>query len=376
MKPRRILVGEGSAEPTTGLLVALELFSPAPIEFVFGVRRAQEGLQSIDRPGVTLVAGFPGRGLSHFRQPSKACNLSAYQISRLMAAGRLPADALVVVATPPAVDGSRSLGTVNGYLQAAIDRAPLVIVEEDPNLPVIAGAARIPSQQPVHVIPHVPVAYRPLSREADEIDHACAEHIAALIDDGVTLQIGVGGIIEALAQTLRRKRDLRVITGAIGTTVRSLHEHGCLAPDQSILGSALVGDSDLMSWASGTPDIRLVQSMAVHNPRWLAQHRGFHSVNAAISVDLCGNVNSEWAGGRRVSGRGGAPDFARGAYLSRDGATVVAVRADRPTCLVERLHKPTIPAAHVSYVACERGVADLRGKSATQRAAALERLLA
>jgi acyl-CoA hydrolase len=122
--------------------------------------------------------------------------------------------------------------------------------------------------------------------------------------------------------------------------------------------------------------VQLGESRVVHNPRWLAGVHRFHSINVGLSVDLAGNVNSEWAGTRRISGRGGAPDFARGASLSTGGGAIAVLRADRPGCLAERLDRPTIPAAHVSWVVCERGIADLRGADRRGRAAALERLMA
>src|SRR5205823_2638899 len=79
MPGARILVGEGSAEPTNGLRTALELFSPAPVEFVFGVRRTSEGLDQIARPGVSVVAAFPGRGLARTGLPARTCDLSTYR---------------------------------------------------------------------------------------------------------------------------------------------------------------------------------------------------------------------------------------------------------------------------------------------------------
>jgi len=372
---RRILVGEGSAEPVRGLRFARELFGTAPTEFVFGVRRTDEGLAAIDQPGVSLLAAFPGRGLTRFGQPTRCCSLSASGIQRVLATRRLRADALVVVAAPAGSDGSRSLGTVNGCMQAAVDAAPLVVIEEDPSLPLLAGAARIPADKPVWILQHEAAAYRALSRLADSVDQACAEHIAGLLADDITLQLGVGGPIEALGSSLRRRRRLRIVTGAIGSSLRELHANGCLAIDAPILGTALVGDDELVAWARRTPQLTLGPSSQVHNPKWLAAQPRFHSINVAISVDLAGNVNAEWAGRRRVSGPGGAPDFARGARLSRGGAAIVALRADRGGALVESIARPTIPAANVGFVVCERGVADLRGKDIRERSAALTRLL-
>lgn len=375
MSIRRILVGEGSAEPVRGLALAAALFASDPCEFVFGVRRSDAGLEALDRPGCRVLAAFPGRGLARYRQPIRHCNFSAWRIDRVLATGRLRPDALVAVARPPAPDGSRSLGTVNGCMQAAIDAAPLVIVEEDPDLPEVGGAARIPAGKPVRVLAHEAPAYRALSRPADAVDRACAQVLARLIPDGATLQLGVGGPIEALAPALVARRGLRIVTGALGATVRALHEQGCLREGVPMECTALVGDAALLEWAARTPALLLGPSARLHDARWLARLPCFWSVNVALGVDLAGNVNAEWAGARRISGRGGAPDFARGARRGAGGNAVVVVRADRGATLVERVPNPSIPACDVAFVVCERGVADLRGKSAAQRATLLADLL-
>ncbi|MEZ5481585.1 MAG: hypothetical protein R3E73_05225 [Porticoccaceae bacterium] len=130
MATKRILVGEGSAEPTVGFDFARQMFSPDSVEFFFGVRRSSEGLNQLNTPGVSVVANFPGRGMKGLTTPPQNCNLSAFRISRVLDSGRLQADALLVVATPPNAKGERSLGTANGPLQSAIDNAPLIIVEE------------------------------------------------------------------------------------------------------------------------------------------------------------------------------------------------------------------------------------------------------
>jgi acyl-CoA hydrolase len=374
MTIKRILVGEGSAEPTVGFSTVLQKFSPDPVEFFFGVRRSPEGLKELNRGDISVVANFPGRGMKELNHPPRPCQLSAYGITRMLDRQKLRPDALLCVATPPDHQGIRSLGTANGPLQCAIDHAPLIIVEEWADLPVIPGAATIPADKPVEIISHMPAAFAPLSRPASKEDYACAAHIASLIPDNIPLQIGVGGIIEALADCLKPRRGLRVITGAVGSTVKTLHEQGCLAPDADILGTAMVGDDDIMQWAVNTPNLRLMSSREIHNPQWLASMPGFHSINIALSVDLQGNVNAESVGSKLVSGKGGSPNFAEGASLSEGGHAIVALRADRDNSLVKKIPRPTIPGHQVSYLVTENGVADLRGKSATERAEVIQNL--
>ena len=370
---KRVLVGEGSAEPTVGFERVRQYFSPAPVEFFFGVRRCSEGLDILGRPGVTAVANFPGRGMADYADKLSTCNLSAYNISRAIDTGRLAPDAALVVASPPDAEGNRSLGTANGPLQSVLDAAPLIFVEEDAGLTVLPGAATIVANKAVQVIPHVRPEFAALSRPPKERDHACARHIASLIQDGMPLQIGVGGIIEALADELLTRRNLSIYTGAVGDSLRKLHVNGCLAKDRPILGSAMVGDESIMEWAASSGKVHMASSRRIHNPRWLARLSGFHSINICLSVDLAGNINSETIGNKKISGKGGSPDFAKGAYRSPGGHAIVALQA-RDGALVERISKPSINGHWVSYIVTENGIADLRGKAGIQRAKAIEKI--
>jgi acyl-CoA hydrolase len=373
-KPYKIFVGEGTAEPTTGFTYCRELFQPDPVQFYFGVRRTSEGLQQLENEGIGITANFPGRGMAALSTPLDICNLSTYSVSRVIETGRLQPDAVLLVATPPDSNGVRTVGTANGPIQAAIDQAPLIIVEEYPELPVVAGAATIPADKPVQVIPHQPAEFAALSRAPADIDIACADHIAQLIPDGSAIQLGVGGIIEALAERLTSKKMLRSVSGAVGSAVRKLYKSGCLAPNSEILGSAIVGDDELIHWASDTPRVRLLPSHLIHNPRWIAQIPNFHSVNVALSVDRKGNVNAESIGDRKVSGKGGSPNFSQGAHCSEGGLSIFAFRTDKSNPLVDTIEKPTVRWNHVDCLATEKGTIILKGKNESERAALIESL--
>lgn len=368
-----VLVGEGSAEPTVGFDLVRNRLAPSAVEFFFGVRRCSEGLEILNTPGVTAVANFPGRGMASYADKLSTCNLSAYNISRVIDTGRLIPDAALVVASPPDARGVRSLGTANGPLQSVLDAAPLIFVEEDPELRILPGAATIPPGKTLEVIPHIRPPFAALSRPPKDQDYACARHIASLIQDETPLQIGVGGIIEALADELLPRRGLSIYTGAVGDSLRKLHLNGCIAADAPIIGSAMVGDEDIMEWAESSGKVHMASSRQIHNPRWLARLDRFHSINICLSVDLAGNVNSESIGDRKISGKGGSPDFAKGACKSRGGQAIVALRA-REGALVENIPKPSIGGQCISYIVTENGIADVRGKDGIERARAIEKI--
>lgn len=366
-------MGEGSAEPTTGFTQVRKRLSPAPVEFFFGVRRCNEGLEILETADVTAVANFPGRGMAEYADKLSTCNLSAYNISRVIDTGRLKPDAALVVASPPDAVGRRSLGTANGPLQSVLDAAPFIFVEEDPELRILPGAATISPDKPLEVLRHLRPEFAPLSRPPKDQDYSCARFIASLIQDGTPLQIGVGGIIEALADELLPRRGLSIYTGAVGDSLRKLHLNGCLAEDTPITGSAMVGDESIMEWAESSGMVQMASSRQIHNPRWLARLKGFHSINICLSVDLDGNINSETIGDRKISGKGGSPDFAKGAYHSPGGHAIVALQA-REGALVERISKPSISGQCISYIVTENGIADIRGKQGKERAIAIEKI--
>lgn len=371
---RNILVGEGSAEPTSGFAYARALFPSEKVRFYFGVRRCPDGLDVLESRDIEVVANFPGRGMAGLQEKLIPCPYSSHQVTRAIDTGRLIPDAVLVVASPPDEHGVRSLGTANGPLQSAIDKAPMVIVEECPDLPLIKGAAIIPTGKVTHVVPHKSAPFVSLSRPPAELDIVCAKHIASLLADDIYVQLGVGGIVEALADALSGRTGLKIVSGAVGATIRTLQERGCLDPDAPIYGSALVGDDDLVAWAQKTPTVTLQSSRILHNPAWLAGLPKFYSVNIGLSVDLQGNVNAERIKGRHVSGKGGSPNFACGAYHSKGGHAIVALRTDRGDCLENKILRPTIPGRHISFIVTERGIADLRGKEGIHRANTIQNL--
>ena len=369
-----VLVGEGSSEPTSGFADAISMFTPSPVRFCFGVRRGTEGLEQLSQhPRVSITANFPGRGLANLGLPLRECSMSTFDVSRMIETGALRTDALLVVASPPDSSGYRSVGTVNGLMQAAVDKAAHIIVEEHPGLRVVRGAARIPPEKVDLVVDHEVPAYSALSRAPDETDYKCAQFIDTFLSDGISIQIGVGGIIGALGSILASRRNLKIVSGAVGDTIRNLQVQGCLAAGERIRGTALVGDDELLDWAIQA-DIELMPSGQIHNPDWLGDIPRFHAVNVGITVDLDGNVNSERIGTRTVSGKGGAPNFAEGASRSEDGISIVALRTDKGACLVDRIDEPTIPSRHIDVLVCEKGAIDLRGKCLEERRVAIRRL--
>lgn len=371
---KNIFVGEGTYEPTTGFQLARDYFRGHELTFYFGVRRSAEGLEQLNKAGTHIVANFPGRGMKGLDCPLSVCNLSTYAVNQAIRTGRVQPDAALVVASPPDAMGRRSVGTANGPVAAALEKAPVIFVEEYPEIQIVKGAPFIPADKEIHVISHRAPAYSALSRAPEATDYAIAKNIASLIPDGAAVQLGVGGIIEALADSLSSKKHLRSISGAIGSAIKRLDDHSNLNPEHPIYGSAIVGDDELIRWAATHHQVELLPSDKIHKPNWIASHEPFFSINIGISVDHCGNINAEQIGEKKISGKGGSPNFSKGAHMSKEGMSIFALRSDKGVGLVEKISKPTVQARYVDCIVTEKGIAVLKEKNELERKQLLEQL--
>jgi 4-hydroxybutyrate CoA-transferase len=370
----RVFVGEGTHEPVVGLHAVATGLRGRKAEFLFGVRRTAAGLDGLDDPAWTISAMVPGRGLRRFAETLRYRRVTPHGLTRGLGSGAVSAHVAIVVASQPDRLGKRSLGTTNGPWQAILDKVSSVVVEEDPDLPCVNGAAQVEPSKVSAVHEHHPVPYVAISRAVDDVDRAIADRILHHLPDGATVQVGVGGVMDALAGSGRGPVNLRIRTGALTHTMRDWWEGGRLQAGDIPLGTALVGPPDLARWAAFTGAFRLGRSETLHDPRTLGREPVFFAINAALAADLDGNVYNERIGGRLVSGRGGAPNFAAGARRSVGGTSVFAVRRGLEPAAVEG-ERPSITASLVDVIVTDSGLVDLRGMSGKDRRRRLERIL-
>lgn len=293
------------------------------------------------------------------------------------------ADVVLVQATSAGPDGHYRFALAVDYVVAAVAAARVVVVEVNERAPLLPDAPLI---DPRRVTAWTRAAYDPLELEAGApgpVEEAIARNVAALIDDGATLQMGLGKIPQTALGLLTDRTDLGIHSGLFGEVLLDLVESGAVTnrrkgrdTDASVTGW-LLGTARLYGWAAGRRDVRLAPIPATHDPDVLASLPRLVTVNSAVEVDLSGQVNCEVARGRYVGGVGGALDFARGARRSSGGVPVIALPAtagrDGTTSrIVTRLSGPaTIGRADAVVVVTEHGVADLRGLSLDARREAL-----
>ena len=304
------------------------------------------------------------------------------QLPQLLADGPLRADVLFLSLPPAGPDGSFGFGLGADYLATLIDSARVVIAEVNDQVPDVSCDRRL-GPDDVDVIVHVSRPPAEYAQSApSEVDAAIAAHIAGLVPDGATIQLGIGSMPSAVARRLLGHRDLGVHSGMITDAVAELMEAGVVTGARKSVDRGLVvtgflmGTRALTTRAAADRSVQLRDTRYTHDPAVLAAQHQLVAINSATEVDLTGQVNSETAAGRYVGAVGGATDFLRAAARSAGGVPIIALPATAGSAsrIVARLSGPASQArADAGVIVTEYGVADLRGRTLSERR---ERMLA
>jgi acyl-CoA hydrolase len=294
----------------------------------------------------------------------------------LLSAGRQRVDVVLLSLPPPRPDGTFGLGLGADYVATRVDQATVVIAEVNDQVPDLSCDHRLsPADLDVVVRVSRPPAEYPAPPPRD-IEDAIADHVAGLIPDGATIQLGIGTMPSAVARRLLGHRDLGVHSGMITDAIAELIEAGVITGARKAIDTGLVvtgflmGTDKLIKLAAADAAVALRDTRYTHDPAVLAAQTQLIAINSATEVDLTGQVNTETAAGRYVGAVGGAADFARGAARSRRGVPIIALpsTAGSASRIVARLTGPaTIARADAGVIVTEYGIADLRGLTLAQR---------
>ncbi|WP_433503068.1 acetyl-CoA hydrolase/transferase family protein [Pseudonocardia halophobica] len=289
-------------------------------------------------------------------------------LPRLFAERVLPGDVGLVQVSPPGTDGVCSLGIGVDYAGDAVRHSRVLIGEINHRMPATTGTPGIPLDRFAATIEtDRPVPPAP-DRAPDSVDEAIAARVAELVQDGDTVQMGVGALPTAIMDGLAGHRDLGFHSGMLTDGVLRLVEKGVLTGrrkeiDEGLLvtGTA-IGSAELYARLGQLPVVFRPASYT-HDPGVLARLRSLVAINSAIEVDLSGQVNGEAIGGRYLGGIGGQADFS-GAAARTGALSIIALRATAggSSTIVPRLHGPVSTGrADVDVVVTEHGKAWLRG---------------
>lgn len=375
--------GQASAEPTTltETLVAqtdriggVRCFVGIPAESALGAG-VPSGMQVLSYCGSGTNASLHAAGRLDV-VPVHYSTLPA-----LLSTGSLHADVVLVQVSPPDEHGRHSLGLADDYFSAALDTARVVIAEVNDQVPFTFGARTLAPDGWTAAIHTSRTPGRLPAGPVNDQTRAVARQVARLIQDGSTLQFGIGALPEAVLAELVDRRDLGIHSGIINDTAMQLIEAGVATGalktvDPGIaIGGLLGGTEALFRFAHRNPGLQLRSTQYTHDLAVLGAHRQLAAINAAIEVDLTGQINAEVAAGRYVGAVGGAVDFLRGAHRSHGGLPIVTLPSTTKgnSRIVTRLNGPvSTPRSEPVVVVTEHGVADLRGLTVAQR---VERML-
>jgi acyl-CoA hydrolase len=290
--------------------------------------------------------------------------------------GRPFADVVLVQVSPADAKGRYSLGLANDLLIATLPQARVVIAEVNLLVPRTFGALTLGASDFDLVIDGLLPPLESASAKTSPVDLLIAQRVADLIQDGSTLQFGLGGVADATLALLHARRNLGIHSGIIGDGIVGLAESGALNNSMkgrdtgvSITG-LLIGTRRLYDHAHCNAAIGMRGNAYTHGPEVLRSLNQFVAINSAIEVDLTGQVNAEMANGEYLGAVGGAPDFLRAAHFSRGGIPIVAFpsMAGQRSRIVSRLGGPvTTPRCDAGIFVTEYGTADLRGLSIARR---------
>ena len=292
----------------------------------------------------------------------------------------IPVDILLLRVRPHPKPGYFTAGVMADFLPAMVQAARCVIAEIDERLPITAQDALVEAKD-IDVLTQCDAdeVLMP-DPEPTDIDMRVAAHVAGLIPDGATIQLGVGGLPVAVCRALMQHKDLGVHSGVISDIVVDLVEKGVITNARKgidagrIVTGGLFGSRRLMNFADGNQRIEIRCSEYTHNQQVLARLPNLYAINSGVEVDLTGNVNSEIAAGRYLGAIGGLPDFVRGAITSNGGRSIIALPSTTPDGKHSRIvatlaGRPiSVPRGDIDLVVTEYGVADLRGRSFSERA--------
>ena len=304
-----------------------------------------------------------------------------HQSPRFFTDGTFPIDVALVSLTPPDEHGFCSFGVSVGGTKPAALSAKMVIAQINDQMPRTMGDSFIHVSQITYAVE----ASRPLPElgggKIGPVEEAIGRNCASLIEDGSTLQLGIGSIPDAVLKFLGDKKDLGIHSEMFSDGVVDLYEQGVITGAAKtenkgkMVAAFLMGSKKLYDFVDNNPDVMMLTVDYVNDPVVVSRQNKMVSINSCLQVDFNGQVNSESMGINQFSGIGGQLDYVRGASMCPNGKSILAMPSTAKHGTISRIvpvFEPgttvTTTRTDVHYIVTEYGVANLRGKSLRERA--------
>jgi acyl-CoA hydrolase/RimJ/RimL family protein N-acetyltransferase len=387
----RVFVGSACGEPqelVRAMAAASDSFADTEVLHVLtlGVAPyAQAKYIGSFRPNAFFIGNAVREAVNAARADYTPIFLS--QVPQLFTSRRLGIDVALIMISPPDDYGNCSLGVSVDITKSAAESAKVIIAQVNEHMPRAHGDCFLNVNQIDCLVEyHEPLLEWPGAGEVDETSTRIAQHLARLIPDGATLQLGIGRIPDAVLSQLTDKNDLGIHTEMFSDGVLKLAKSGNITGKNKtlntgkIVGSFAAGSHELFEYMHDNPQIEMHPSEYTNHPVVISGHDNMCAINAALEVDLTGQVVADSLGQFLYSGIGGHADFIRGAALARNGKPIIAIpsTAETPDGVHSRIVATLQEGAGVittrgdtHYIVTEYGVAYLHGKTMRERAMSL-----
>lgn len=341
----------------------------------------QTGMEKHFRHNAIFVGASTRAAVAEGRADYTPCFF--YEVPKLFK-NNLPVDVALVTLSKPDENGYCSLGTSVDYTKQAIKSAKITIAQINEEMPYTLGDSKVHISKVDYIVEAnspLPVLNPP---KIGDVERAIGENCASLVEDGSTLQLGIGAIPDAVLLFLKDKKDLGIHSEMISDGVVELYEAGVITNKAKTLHQGkmvvtfLMGTKRLYDFANNNPDLEMYPVDYVNDPCVIMKNHKMVSINSCIQVDFMGQVVSDSVGKKQFSGVGGQVDFVRGASMAEGGKSIIAMPStaskgtvSRIVPLIDQGAAVTTSRNDVHYIVTEYGVADLKGKTLKDRARAL-----
>lgn len=341
-----------------------------------------EDMEPHFRHNAIFVGGNSRKAVEENRADYTPCFF--YEVPRLFKDGYLDVNVALVQLSRPDEKGYCSFGVSCDYTKPATEVADIVIAEVNDKMPRVMGENFIHISEIDYIVETSNELYEIPLPKIGEVEKAIGENCAKIIEDGSTLQLGIGAIPDAVLMSLKDKKDLGIHTEMFSDGVLELIESGVINGSAKtihkgkMISTFLMGSKKLYEYIDNNPSVELYPVNYVNHPCTIMKNDKMVSINSCIQVDLMGQVVSESIGNKQFSGVGGQVDYVRGASMAKGGKSLIAIPSTASKGKISRIvpfltkgSAVTTSRNDVHYVITEYGIADLRGKTLKERAKAL-----
>lgn len=380
----RVVIGHACSEPTSlvnALVTNKDSYKNVEIIHMLAMGKSDyvnKEMKNNFIHNALFVGGSTREAVTSNRADYTPCFF--YEIPRLFKEGDLPVDVALIQVSRPDDHGYCSYGLSNDYTKTGAEAAQIVIAEINEQMPRIMGDNFIHVSDMTHIVEASRAVIELKPPKIGDIEKAIGKYCASLVEDGSTLQLGIGAIPDAVLLFLKDKKDLGIHSEMFSDGVVELVEAGVITNKKKAIHSGkmvatfLMGSKRLYDFVNNNPSVELYPVDYVNDPVVIAQNAKMVSINSCLQIDLMGQVSSESIGLKQYSGTGGQVDYMRGASMAQGGKAIIAMPSTASKGKLSRIvpfikEGTTITTSRndVQFIVTEYGIAYLRGKTLKDR---------